>query len=142
MDEWRAAFAEWIDPPEGANPNPVPLADLLRSDKPIPRLIRSAIAEAINPVSPVRANWSVRTVWSGAFNTLRWRSLRDSGIWLSLVSAPRGAVDKSAESLGEKYGISDRQVYKISSNWKKTWKEFWGMPPPPKPKSKPDKPEC
>jgi hypothetical protein len=135
-DKWEVAFAEWIDPADGRNPDPAPLAALLRTNEPIPQNIRMALAEAINPVLPIRANWAVRTVWTGGKNNFVDKAIRDNDVGIKVAGAPdvRGAVSKVMSHLSERHEISERRVYKIASGWKETWVKFWGMSLPSRPK--------
>jgi hypothetical protein len=140
--EWHDALSAFFDPPANKNPDPKPLANLLRGDQPIPKIARSILAEAIDQTLPFRGNWRLPApVWDGALDKSRRSAIRDLSIAHAMENEIReGApTGKTAETVSPRFGIGERQVMNIWSDWKDAWVYTLGQVLNRKPKRKRDR---
>ena len=125
-DKWGYAIDQYLDQPCDKDPDPVPLARLLLTDEPIPQDVRDFLAEQINPTLPFHGNWHVQVVWTGALDNFHRKGLRNLNIALEMEETKRSGspIGKTADSVGERFKISGRQVYKIWAAWRDAWEKF------------------
>jgi hypothetical protein len=124
-DEWKVAILAFFDPPKGKEPNPKPLADLLRGDEPVPKTVRTVIAEAINPTLPNLGNWSLYTRHTGNFDKFMTRGLRDLGIFFEIEHAAstgeRGAIERSKKKLEDLHKLGEKRIRQIRKAHREAW---------------------
>jgi hypothetical protein len=126
-NEWDDALSAFLDQPSDKEPDPKPLANLLRGDQPIPEIARSMLAEAIDPTAASRGNWRLPApVWDGTFDKFYNRGVRNSSIAMAVESEVReGApTGETVKAVGKRFGLGEKQIMNIWSDWKDAWVHF------------------
>jgi hypothetical protein len=128
-DPWNLAVKQWIDAPKGCTPDPKLFAGLLRSERPIPPVIRSMLAEALDPTQPLlRPNYRIVLKWTGSGD----RNLQ-KGIKKMLIGSAVGervrdgeTVERASEHVAKENGIEPETAKKTYEKFNRGMK-FFGM---------------
>lgn len=98
-----------------SNPTLKPLADMIRSDQPIPKGIRDMLAQMIDPDSEGYLSFKLKLVSSdptGAKSRADFDKLKIVSDFDTRYAQPGLTREVAAEETGEKYGVDPRTVFR------------------------------
>ena len=101
--EWGHAIERYINPSLPRKPNATPLAELLKSDKPVPKNVRLALAEIIRPTEYIRPNYKIALKHTKSFDKFWRREARARSIAHAVaIEVESGeTVEKASESVSK-----------------------------------------
>ncbi|MDQ6869840.1 MAG: hypothetical protein M3178_16335 [Pseudomonadota bacterium] len=132
-DKWGDAISQWIDQgdpkyPGSKQPDPGPLANLMRSGEPIPPEVGEILAEIIDPKFKRISNWKLPPVkWTGALNIFRKEGAKHLNIALTMEDSARKGTPRPTRRLAKQHKVTERWVLEIWRRWRKSWVEVWKM---------------